>query len=139
VVHAIVAAIRLRKRPTFSKYSKLPAFFQAYELNQMLDELRERILKHEDEMASLGHTMNERMHTELKSAFDQGGYQDSTQYMKNLQEKLKSGDEHITLLQSTLTETETRLKAKIECLKKEAGLKDLQIEALSKAVKRSSP
>jgi hypothetical protein len=40
----------------------------------MLDELRERILNHEDEMATLGHTMNERLHTELKSAFDQGGY-----------------------------------------------------------------
>ena len=75
----------------------------------MLDELKERITKHEDELANLGHTMNERMHSELKSAFDQGGYQDSSQYMKNLQEKLKSADEHITLLQSTLTETETRL------------------------------
>jgi hypothetical protein len=83
-VHAIVAASRFSKRPAFSKYSKLPAFFQASELNQMLDELKDRITKHEDEMANLGHTMNERMHTELKSAFDQGGYQDSSQYMKNL-------------------------------------------------------
>ena len=104
----------------------------------MLDELRERILKHEDEMATLGHTMNEKLHTELKSAFDQGGYQDSGSYMKNLQEKLKSADEHITLLQSTLTDTETRWKAKVESLKKETGLKDLQIETLQKAVQRSS-
>jgi hypothetical protein len=65
-----VAASRLFKRPTFAKYSKLPAFFQASELNQLLDELRERIIKHEDEMATLGHTMNEKLHTELKSAFD---------------------------------------------------------------------
>ena len=65
-----MAASRLVKRPTFVKYSKLPAFFQASELNQLLDELRERILKHEDEMATLGHTMNEKLHTELKSAFD---------------------------------------------------------------------
>jgi hypothetical protein len=50
--------------------------------------------------------------------------------MKNLQEKLKSADEHITLLQSTLTDTETRWKAKVESLKKETGLKDLQIETL---------
>ena len=58
--------------------------------------------------------------------------------MKNLQEKLKSADEHITLLQSTLTDTETRWKAKVESLKKETGLKDLQIETLQKAVQRSS-
>lgn len=73
-VHAIVAASRFSKKPSFTKYSKLPAYFEASELNHMLDELRERILKHEDEMTNLGRTMNERMHTELKSAFDQGGY-----------------------------------------------------------------
>ena len=39
--------------------------------------------------------MNEKLHAELKSAFDQGG---QSAFTKNLQEKLKSADEHITLL-----------------------------------------
>lgn len=68
----------------FAKYKKIPASLKANELNKLLDELRERVLTHEDEMARLGHTMNERLHNELKSAFDQGGQQDSTVYMKNL-------------------------------------------------------
>jgi len=42
--------------------------------------------------------MNEKLHAELKSAFDQGGHQDQSAFTKNLQEKLKSADEHITLL-----------------------------------------
>jgi hypothetical protein len=58
--------------------------FKASELNGLLDNLRERILTHEDEMSKLGHTMNERLHSELKSAFDQGGQQESSVYMKNL-------------------------------------------------------
>ena len=86
----------------------------------------------------MGHKMNEKMHAELKSAFDQGGQQDTATFTKNLHEKLKSADDHITLLQNTLTETETRLQAKIEGLKKEANLKDLQIEALSKSIKRTN-
>ena len=68
--YSIIAASRLLQKPYFKKYQKLPSEFKAGELNQLLDDFRERILSHEDEISKLGHAMNEKLHTELKSAFD---------------------------------------------------------------------
>ena len=68
--YSIIAASRLLQKPHFKKYQKLPSEFKAGELNQLLDDFRERILSHEDEISKLGHAMNEKLHTELKSAFD---------------------------------------------------------------------
>jgi len=82
--------------------------------------------------------MNEKLHNELKNAFDQKNNLEPSLLQKNLSEKLKSADEHITLLQNTLTETEQRWQNKVDSLRREISLKDLQIEALSKTVKRTA-
>ena len=49
-------------------------------------------------MAKLSHTLNQRLHEELKESFETGQTKESSIVLKTLQEKVASCDEHINLL-----------------------------------------
>jgi hypothetical protein len=68
VVTCVIAAIRLKKGQNTTKVLKKlpPSLDAAIGLSALLEKVKIRIAKQEDEMARLSYMMNAKLHTELR-------------------------------------------------------------------------